>query len=136
MLGANVVVALLTFLVGMLGARERSKEDFGDYATYVLIYVVGQTIATSGADQTIQKFGSDDGDRMRFAALAYRGFLLLLLLALAAGAPVAFFFGTKIALGLLAIPLMALFTWTRSIVRSRFAARYEARLIVVASLSK
>jgi O-antigen/teichoic acid export membrane protein len=136
MLGANVLVALFTFLVGMLGARERSLDAFGDYATYVLIYSIGQTIITSGANQAIQKFGADDRDRLRFAGLAYRGFLAVLLLSILVAFPVAWRFGFELALGFLAVPLAALLTWTRSIVRSRFAAKYEARLVVVASLSK
>jgi O-antigen/teichoic acid export membrane protein len=136
MLGANVLVALLTFVVGMLGARERSLDAFGDYATYVLIYSFGQTVITSGANQTIQKYGADDADRLRFAALAYRGFLGTLVLCVVAAAVVALLLNVKLALGVLAIPLMAFFTWARSIVRSRFAAKYEANLVVVASLSK
>jgi O-antigen/teichoic acid export membrane protein len=135
-LGANVLVALVTFAVGMLGARERSKEAFGDYATYVLIYSIGMTLVTSGANQTIQKYGADDGDRARFASLAYRGLFLLLLLSLVGAPGVAFFAGGKLALGALAIPLMAFITWTRSIVRSRFDAKFEAWLVLVGSLSK
>jgi O-antigen/teichoic acid export membrane protein len=131
-----VLVAAFTFLVGMLGAKERSRESFGDYATYVLIYSIGMTFATAGVNQVVQKLGADDGRRRAFASLAYRGLLALSALAAIAAPAVGLLFGWKLALGVVNIPLLTFWHWTRSIVRSRFEAKYEALLLVVASLSK
>ncbi len=137
MFGANSVTSLLTLGVTMLGMSTRSKEAFGDYALYVLIYTTGQSLFVLGANAAIQRYtGGDNENRIRFAKLAYVGFFILLAASLVLGAGLwSVTHRTVVAMGCLGVPWVVIFFWGRYIVRSTLEARLEARIMVVGSLS-
>jgi O-antigen/teichoic acid export membrane protein len=137
MFGASSIASLLTLGVTMLGMSTRPKEAFGDYALYLMIYTTGQSFFVLGANAAIQKYTAGDNEnRIRFAKLAYLGFLLLLGIFFAAGALVWFFTGgIVISMGLLGVPWVVVFFWSRYIVRSTLEAKLEARIMVVGSLA-
>jgi O-antigen/teichoic acid export membrane protein len=137
MLGATSAARLITFAVGMLGARIRSKENFGDYATYVLIYGWIQNLLISGVNQTVQRFSADrQDDRVAFAGALFKAFLVLTALLSFAG--LAFGLRTArwaVALGLFGGPWVTWWMWGRFLVRTRLEAKHEAVLVLVASLA-
>lgn len=136
MFGANTVTGLLTFAVSTLGMVSRPKEAFGDYATYMRVYEIGQGLFIYGANASIQRFAADsDENRTLFSALALRVFFVLLVgmsvLGLAAGLSLDWTY----AFALFGLPWLVLYWWGRYIVRSKLDARREARLMMIASLS-
>jgi O-antigen/teichoic acid export membrane protein len=137
MFGASSVSSLLTLGVTMLGMSTRSKEAFGDYALYVLIYTTGQSLFVLGVNAAIQKnTAGNHENRLRFAKLAYMGFLILLGVCLLIGALIWFFTERYVLLiGILGVPWVTVFFWGRYIVRSTLEARIEARMMVVGSLA-
>lgn len=137
MFGASSVTSLLTLGVTMLGMSTRPKEAFGDYALYLLVYTTGQSLFVLGANAAIQKFiAGDHANRLRFAKMAYVGFVFLLLASLVVGGGI--WLATErhvLALGCLGVPWVVVYYWGRYIVRSTLEARIEARMMVVGSLA-
>jgi O-antigen/teichoic acid export membrane protein len=137
MFGASSIASLLTLGVTMLGMSTRPKEAFGDYALYLLIYTTGQCLFVLGVNASIQKFtaGSNE-NRIRFAKMAYLGFLVLLAVFFTAGVVIwSFTDRIVLAMGCLGVPWVVVFFWGRYIVRSTLEAKLEARIMVVGSLA-
>jgi O-antigen/teichoic acid export membrane protein len=139
MFGANTFTALLNFAVSALGMVTRPKSAFGDYATYMLVYEIGNGMLIYGGNATIQRYAaSSDESRQRFAKLVFLLFFVLLGVSalLAGGVGLALGeAGLHTALGLLGIPWIVTHWYGRYLVRSRLDARREARLMMTASLS-
>lgn len=135
MFGASTVTGLLSFAVNALGMSLLTKDTYGDYATYVLIYSVGQGFFIFGVNQCIQREASDDPiARLRFIKLAYLGFAALLVLCLMAAVPVAYVYDGTLALGVVALPFVVVAWWCRYVVRSQLDAKREAFFNSIASL--
>ncbi|MBK8011458.1 MAG: lipopolysaccharide biosynthesis protein [Deltaproteobacteria bacterium] len=133
---ATSVVRVLSFAANMLAAKIRTKENFGDYNTYVMFYGLVHIFLTSGAAQTIQKFATtDDEARKHYGALAYRVFFALLVLCGLASLGVGFGWKWTMAMALWGAPWLVVTTLSRLIIRTRLDARREARIVVVGSLS-
>lgn len=136
MFGANVFTALLTFAVTAFGMAARSKEAFGDYFTYMLVYEIGTGLLINGVNATIQRFAAENQDnRLRFTKLVFAAFVLLNLICVLVGLAAWQLFGLNLALGFLGIPWVVTNWYGRYIVRSTLDAKREARLMVIASLS-
>ncbi len=134
--GATSLIRLLTFAVGMLGAKLKSRETFGDYNTYVLIYSYAQGFFIFGINQTIQRYAADDEtNRRRFAYLAYVLFAVLLVATGFAGVGVGAFYDWSYSYAMFAIPWIVLWWWARYLYRSTLDARGETRLTILSSLS-
>jgi O-antigen/teichoic acid export membrane protein len=136
MFGATAVTGLLSFGVNALGMRLLSRERFGDYNTYVLIYGYAQGFFYFGVNQAIQRETVVDAEaRLRFAKLAYLLFALLCVVCAAASVPVGLVTGLSYALGVIAIPFTVVLWWCRYIVRSQLDAKREALWVSIGSLS-
>lgn len=136
MFAATSAIKLVTFGVNMLGAKIRTREDFGDYGTYVLIYGLILSAATMGVNQTIQKYAADDDDnRRRFTAIVYRIFVVLLVLGIAAAVPVGMFWKWSMSLAIIGAPWVVVSTLGRFLVRTKLDARVESKLVIVGSLT-
>lgn len=137
MSGATSLIRILTFGVGMLGIKMKSKGQYGNYATYTLIYGIAQGVFIMGVNQVIQKYGADDAlNRRRFGRLAYILFGVLLAICGVAFAAVGAAFGNwAVALGLVGVPFIVIWWWARYIYRTTLDARGEARLTILSSLS-
>lgn len=133
---ATSAIKLITFAVSMLGAKIRTREDFGDYGTYVLIYGLLLSATTMGVNQTIQKYAADDDEnRRRFTVITYRLFAILVLVGVAAAIPVGVLWKWSMALALIGAPWVVMATLGRFLVRTKLDARIESRLVIVGSLS-
>jgi O-antigen/teichoic acid export membrane protein len=137
MLGATSAARLITFAVGMLGAKIRSKENFGDYATYALVYGWIQNLLIAGVGQTVQKYGAlREESRIAFSGVLFKAFLVLTAILSAAGVAFGLHSGKwAIALALFGSPWVTWWMWGRFLVRTRLEAKHEAVLVLVASLS-
>jgi len=153
MFGANVFTALLTFAVTAFGMAARSKEAFGDYFTYMLVYEIGTGLLINGVNATIQKYSAENKEnRLRFTKLVFIAFVLMNLVCVAlglavywtgwlnwtleaVGLPFHIVGGLNFTLGFLGIPWVVTNWYGRYVVRSTLDARREARLMVIASLS-
>lgn len=134
---AGAATSLLSFAVDAAGMISRPKESYGDYHTYLLVLTVGMSLCIYGVNGSIQRFGAGSTENQRrLVSLALRGFLALNGLGAAVAAGVFVFYGLRIALAFVALPWLVLFWWGRYILRSRLEPRFEARLLVVGSLSK
>lgn len=136
MFGANVFTALLTFAVTAFGMATRSKEAFGDYFTYMLVYEIGTGVLINGVNATIQRYAAENEEnRLRFTKLVFVAFLLMSLIFSVVGLVAWQLFGLNMALGFFGIPWVVTGWYGRYILRSTLDAKREARLMVIASLS-
>ena len=129
-------IKLLTFGVGVLGLKLKSKDDFGNYATYVIVYGILQNFLIGGVNQVIQRYAADDDEaRKKFGRLALAQFPVALGLGVAGFFIIGTIWGNwSIALAPLGVPWIVVWFWTRYLYRTRLDARGEAALVVVASL--
>lgn len=133
---ATSAIRLITFAVSMLGAKIRTKEDFGDYGTYVLLYGLIISATTMGLNQTIQKYSADDEEnRQRFTVMLYRGFALLFVVGGLAAIPVGMYWKWSMSLALIGAPWVVMSTLGRFIVRTKLDARIESKLVIVGSIT-
>lgn len=133
--GATSLIRLLTFSVGMLGAKLKSRETFGDYNTYVLIYSYAQGFFIFGINQTIQRYAAgDETNRRRFAYLAYLLFAVLFVSTGFAGVGVGVLYDWSYSFAMFAIPWIVLWWWARYLYRSTLDAKGETKLTVLSSL--
>lgn len=136
MFAATSLIKLLTFAVNMMAAKVRSKADFGDYGTYVLIYGLFLSVFTGGINQGIQKFGAASEEaRKRFATLALWISAALLVVAVVVSIPVGIYWKWTMAMAFWGAPWVVFSTFGRWIVRTNLDAPVEAFLVVVGSLS-
>ena len=136
MFGANIFTALLTFAVTAFGMASRSKEAFGDYFTYMLVYEIGTGVLINGVNATIQKFSAENEEnRLRFTKLVFVAFLIMSLVFGVVGFIAWQIVGFNLALGFFGIPWVVTGWYGRYILRSTLDAKREARLMVIASLS-
>ena len=59
---ATSAIKLISFAVNMLGAKFRTREDFGDYGTYVLIYGLILSATTMGVSVSVSAPLNDTGN--------------------------------------------------------------------------
>lgn len=136
MAGTTSFVSLITFAVSLLGFKTRTKDSVGDYYTYLLIYGVTQAFLISGVNPTVQKIGAEeDGNRIRFAKLAYLGFALIALLLSFVGVMVGLTLRWSYGLAFIGAPWIVVWWWAQYILRANLDYRREARLVIFASIS-
>jgi len=136
MFGANAVTGLLNFCVTVFGMLSRSKDTFGHYAWYMLVYGLGQGFLIYGVNASVQRYGADDEvGRLRFAKLALILFPAVALILGSAGVVMGLLWRWNVALGLIGTPWIAVWAWGRYILRARGDAAREALLMSIASLS-
>ncbi|MCC7385923.1 MAG: polysaccharide biosynthesis C-terminal domain-containing protein [Deltaproteobacteria bacterium] len=130
------VVRLFSFCVSMLGARLKTREDYGDYNTYILFYGDTQGLFTFGFNQAIQTYSAkDEENRARFARLAYVLFAALVFACALIGIAIGHFWRWSYALGIFALPPVVLNWWARFLARSRLDAKAESKLVIIGSAS-
>ncbi len=135
MFGASTVTGLLSFGVTALGLNLLSKETYGEYNAYVMVFSVGQGLFIYGVNQCIQReAATDDTNRLRFVKLAYLLFAALLALSLIIALPARYVYGAHFALGIVILPFTVAAWWCRYIVRSQLDAKREAFFNSLASL--
>lgn len=127
---------VLTLGVGLLGASFKTKEQFGNYGTYVLIYSIVQNLFIAGVNQVVQKYGADsEVNRIRFARLAYMLFGVLMIPCGLGFLLIGGVFGKwTIALAFLGTPFIVAWWWARYLFRTTFNAKGESLITVLASL--
>lgn len=136
MFGASTFFGLLSLAVSLLGMITRSKEAYGEYMTYVLVYSSAQGLFIFGANAAIQRYSAATPEnRARFAGTALRIFALLLAVTSVLAFAAYQLFNLQIALGVVAIPWVVVWWWGRYLVRSTLDAKREAILAGVVSLS-
>jgi O-antigen/teichoic acid export membrane protein len=135
MFGASTLFSLLNFAASVTSMVARSKDTYGDYATYVRIYTFSQGFLIFGVNQVVQRFSAADPERRKdFAAAALRGFALLALLCWTTGAVIASLGRVSVGLGVAAIPSTVVWWWSRYLIRTDLAGGREAFVTGVQSL--
>jgi O-antigen/teichoic acid export membrane protein len=136
MFGANVFTALLTFAVTAFGMATRSKEAFGNYFTYMLVYELATGVLINGINATIQRYSADsEENRLRFTKMVFLAFGVMSVVFGIAAVISYQLDGLNLALGFFGIPWVVTGWYGRYILRSTLDAKREARLMVIASLS-
>lgn len=136
MFGANFVTGMFSMIIGTAGMASLPKEAYGDYALYMRIYELGQGLFIFGANASIQRYAAgDEENRVKFSALAFRLFFILMGITTLGGALLGYFAGWRYSLALFGLPWLVFYWWGRYVVRSNLDAKREARMMMIASLS-